>query len=76
MSMSARLARPLAVATLGLASLLAVLGLALSMAFPNAEVSNRLGLPFGLLLPVSCAVIGCLIVVRQTRNTVGWLLLL
>jgi len=74
--MSGRLARPVAVAALGLSSLLAIVGLALSVAFPNAEVSNRLGLPFGLLLPLSCAVIGCLIVVRQTRNTVGWLLLL
>lgn len=73
--MSARLARPLAVALLTLTTLLAASGWVLSLAFPDAEVSNRLGLPLGFLLPEACAVIGCLIVIRQTHNTMGWLLL-
>lgn len=66
----------LVVALLVLTAMLAAVGLGLSMMFPNAEVSNRLGLPFGLLTPAAFAVIGALIVVRKTRNTVGWLLLL
>ena len=74
--MSARLARPLAGALLALTGLLCALGLGLSLAFPDADVSNRLGLPFGFLSPMASAVVGGLIVVRQARNTVGWLLLL
>ena len=73
--MSARFAPALAVALLALTVLVAAAGLILSAAFPNAEVSNRFGLIFGLLTPVAYAVIGLLIVVRRSRNTVGWLLL-
>jgi hypothetical protein len=73
--MSARVAGALAVALLVLTALVALLGLTLSVAFPDAEVSNRLGLPFGFLSPIAYAVVGALIVLRQTRNTVGWLLI-
>lgn len=73
--MNARLGRALAVALLALISLVAVSGLYLSHVFPDAEVSNRIGLPFGFLWPVACAVIGGLIVARQAHNIVGWLLL-
>jgi len=74
--MSARVARPLALAGVAFTGLLALSGLILSLVFPNAEVTHRLWLPFSFLQPVACAVIGGLIVVRQPRNTVGWLLLL
>lgn len=74
--MSARVARPLAVAGVAFTGLLALSGLILSLVYPNAEVTHRLWLPFSFLEPVSCAVIGGLIVLRQPRNTVGWLLLL
>jgi hypothetical protein len=72
--MSERLARGLAVGLLALTSLVVASCLFLSSAFPDPEVSNRLGLPFGFLAPIAYAVVGVLIVVRQTRNTVGWLL--
>jgi hypothetical protein len=74
--MSARLARALAVAGVALTGLIALSGLILWLVYPNAEVTYRLWLPFSFLQPVACAVIGGLIVVRQPRNTVGWLLLL
>ena len=73
--MSARVAPALAVAVLALTVLVAAAGLILSAVFPDSEVSNRFGLVFGFLTPVAYGVIGLLIVVRQARNTVGWLLL-
>lgn len=73
--MNARPARGLAVGLLALTALVALAGLVLSYLFPDAEVSNRLGLPFGFLSPIAYAVVGALIVLRQTRNTVGWLLI-
>lgn len=73
--MSPRIARSLAVALAALTLLVAIAGLTLSSLFPDAEVSNRLGLPFGFLSPIAYAVVGALIVNRQTRNTVGWLLI-
>jgi hypothetical protein len=74
--MSPRIARALALSGVALTGLLALSGLILSLVFPNPEVTHRLWLPFSFLQPVACAVIGGLIVVRQPRNTVGWLLLL
>lgn len=73
--MKPRLARALAVVLLALTLLVAAAGQILSHLFPDAEVSNRLGLPFGFLSPIAYAVVGALIVLRQTRNTVGWLLI-
>jgi hypothetical protein len=75
-TLSERLVRLIVVAPLVLTAVFAGLGLSLSIMFPNAEVSNRLGLPVGLLTPIAFAVIGGLIVVRKAHNTVGWLLLL
>ena len=74
--MSERLARALALGLLALTGLLALSGLILWLVYPNAEVTHRLWLPYSFLQPVSCALIGGLIVVRQPRNTVGWLLLI
>ena len=73
--MRAILARGLAIGLLALTSLVVASGLFLSYAFPDPEVSNRLGLPFGFLSHIAYAAVGALIVNRQTRNTVGWLLI-
>lgn len=69
------IARSLAVAVPALTVMIVTASLILAVLFPNATVNRQLAIPVGPIAPIPFAMVGALIVLRQPRNTVGWLLL-